>query len=318
MGIKNFTKFIKKYAPNSIKLKNLKNLKNKIIAIDASFIIYRSITAIRATGQDLKNKKGYITSHLYSIFFKSIKFIKNGTTLIYVFDGCPPDLKIKNIKKRKQLKEISEKKIVDNPDLLKKEFKKTFEIDDYIIKSTKRLLDHLGIQYIDAPGEADVMLAYLSHNNIVDGIYSDDADILAFSGSTLCTKFDKMGNYCEIQLETILKESKINFDQFVIMCLLLGCDYCENIKKMGMKNAYNIIMKYKTFNDVFEKIDKKYYKCYLEAYGYFRQGINLLKFDEKIIYNKKINSDELFKFMVKENNFDKQRILNGINKILKK
>lgn len=308
MGIKNLYKYLQKYSPSSVQRNNIKNLKNKIIGIDASFIIYKFVTAIRSTGKDLLNDKNEITSHLYGIFFKIIYFLKFNIIPIFVFDGTPPNIKFNNLEQREELKNISEKKILNNPTLMKKEFKKMFSINDNIISNTKKLLRYMNIQYIDAPGEADVMLAYLNDHKYTDGSYSDDTDILVFGGSKLYTKFDKYGNYFEIDLHHIMRELEINRKQFIILCLLLGTDYCTKIKGLKMKNMIIII---KTGN--YNKFLKN--ECYLEAYNYYKNSINFI--DYKININKHIQPKfkKLYEFMVEYNHFDKKRIISGFNKI---
>ena len=67
MGIKNLFKVISENAPNSIIEKSLKELKGKVVVLDASMIIYQFVIAIRNTGTDLENTEGIMTTHILGV-----------------------------------------------------------------------------------------------------------------------------------------------------------------------------------------------------------------------------------------------------------
>lgn len=48
-------------------------------------------------------------------------------------------------------------------------------------------------------------------------------------------------------------------EQFVDLCILLGCDYCEGIKGIGPKKSVELIQKYGSIDNVLENLDKKKY-----------------------------------------------------------
>ncbi len=69
----------------------LKELKNKVIAIDAYNALYQFLTAIRQPdGTPLMDRYGRITSHLSGLFYRTINLVENGIKPVYVFDGKPP------------------------------------------------------------------------------------------------------------------------------------------------------------------------------------------------------------------------------------
>ena len=66
------------------------NLKNKVLAVDASNIIYQFLSTIRQPdGTPLKDKKGRITSHLSGLFYRNINLMQEGLKLVYVLMGKP-------------------------------------------------------------------------------------------------------------------------------------------------------------------------------------------------------------------------------------
>ena len=80
------------------------DLKNKVIAVDASNIIYQFLSTIRQPdGTPLQDSKGKITSHLSGLFYRNINLLNEGLKLIYVFDGKMPKLKHSTIGKRKEV-----------------------------------------------------------------------------------------------------------------------------------------------------------------------------------------------------------------------
>ena len=43
----------------------------------------------------------------------------------------------------------------------------------------------------------------------------------------------------EINYTKMLEGMKLNYDQFVDMCILCGCDYTDSVRGVGPKKAYN-------------------------------------------------------------------------------
>jgi len=91
MGIKSLTQTIKKESPNSITHENLYKLSGKKVAVDASLIIYQQLLSHRL----LKNTEGEITNHITGLFYKIVKYLSLNIELLFVFDGKPPDLKVR-------------------------------------------------------------------------------------------------------------------------------------------------------------------------------------------------------------------------------
>lgn len=323
MGIKNLTKLLKLKAPNSIREISFKELKGKKIAIDASFIIYQSVTAIRSNGFDLMNKDGNITSHIHGIFYKNIKLLMYGITPIYVFDGTSPDLKANTLAKRKQIKEDAQEKFDENnfdEDNIG-EFKKAFHLTKDIIDSTIQLLKYMGISYMMAEGEADLLCVQLAINGTVKGVCTDDGDMLTFGAPFLfkgmLKALSKDGKFMEINLQQILISLEITLQQFVILCMLLGCDYCIPIKGIGMKRSLEMIKDIHSLKNLFKFLDSReleYDKdCYKQTYKYFTTKLSSVPEIKK----NNFDVDGLVKFMVDENSFNKDKLKTGIDKLKK-
>jgi flap endonuclease-1 len=254
MGIRHLNKFIKEHTSNGYTKINISDLEDKVIAIDTSLILYQFLIAIKSS-DDLKNKDGKITSHIHAILTKVLTYIKKRIYPIFVFDGKPPEIKTKTLEYRKQIK----KKALDNlenelsEEEKKKMLKRSLRITEEQISECKEILSILGIPYIESPTEADPQCAYLVKEGIADAVISEDMDLLAFGTSKLIRG---SGNKLEIyNLNIILKELKLSYNEFVELCILFGCDYCNTIKKIGVKRAYELIQKHKNINSI-KELDK--------------------------------------------------------------
>lgn len=105
----------------------------------------------------------------------------------------------------------------------------------------KALLDFYGIPYVEAYGEADGMLAQLCNENIIDGVISDDSDLLAFGCKRLFRNFDVHSDeITEYNLEKILNNLELTYSQFLDMCILMGTDFNERLRK-SPEVIYNLI-----------------------------------------------------------------------------
>jgi flap endonuclease-1 len=336
MGISGLTKLIYKHAPDAITKKKFGEFQGQTIGIDASLIIYQIVIAMRNMGCDLTNTSGEITSHLYGLFYKIIKFTENGITPIFVFDGRAPSIKNVTIGKRKLQRDTATAKLAEPVDPLNpnnkedrvKCFKKTYSISRKEIREAQILLDLMGVPYIVAPGEADIVLAYLASNGFVDGVCSDDSDILVF-GSTNIYKdmsryMNKNKDISVVSLKKVLKGLKIDMSKFIDMCVLLGCDYCEPIKKIGVARAYELVRRYDSLNEILSKIKKKNpdteidVECMLKARDYFRDAHNEIKGDlikPEELTMAQIQEDALIDFMHCKHGFDLLKIRNAVSKL---
>jgi 5'-3' exonuclease len=50
----------------------------------------------------------------------------------------------------------------------------------------------------------------------------------------------------EISFDKVLEGLKLNINEFVDLCILLGCDYCDTIKGIGPKRAWELIEQYRS------------------------------------------------------------------------
>jgi flap endonuclease-1 len=248
MGIKCLLKFINEMPELILNVDNSR-YKFKRIAIDISILIYRIIISVRNSGADYTNQKGEITSHILGLFNKTIELLGNGIIPVYIFDGKPPDIKNKTIENRKQIrKKALEKLETATTELDKiKYLKRSSTISKEQWDQCKELLIMMGIPFINAPEEADSQCAWLAKMGLVDGVLTEDMDILTFGSPKIIRNLTSHKiNTTEISLEKILEKIKLTHDEFVEFCILLGCDYCTGLTDFKPNIIYDYYLKNKS------------------------------------------------------------------------
>lgn len=319
MGIKNLTKLLQRFAPNSIKYIDISSLSNKTFAIDANLMIYKSLYAIRKSmGKDIIRNEKAVT-HIYTMFFKLAGFKQHNINPIFVFDGVPQKIKHKSLAKRKkQWKLMNEKFINAKTDEEKKRyFYGSKGVTQREYDDIKKLILLFGFQYIDAPEEADAQCAILNKTKKVHGVISDDLDVLLFGGVNIIKDFTiakaTRKDMKLINIKEVLNGLKITFDQFVELSILLGTDYLEPIEGIGTIGAYELLKEYDSIdNMIADKLIPKNYD-YESVKEYVENSITI---DYRVVKDKDINMDGLKEFMI-ENGLMENKLITKYLDLLK-
>lgn len=335
MGVKGLNQLIKEHAPDAFKEFTMKNLFGRKIAIDASMCLYQYLIAVRQQdGQQLTSEDGETTSHLLGMFYRTIRMVENGLKPLYVFDGKPPALKGGELEKRllkrqeaeKQMEELKETGTVEQ--MMKFE-KRTVRASREQNAEAKKLLELMGIPYVDAPSEAEAQCAELARTGKVFAAASEDMDTLCYEPKFLLRHLTvaeaRKLPIDQIEFSEVLKGLGMDKSTFVDMCILLGCDYCETIKGVGPVTAYKLIKEHGSLDNIVEWItnnpEKTKYKVpenwpYKEAKELFMNP-ELLNNDEVNFKWVEPNLDGLVEFMVRDKGFNEERIRSGAEKLKK-
>ncbi|KAL4980633.1 hypothetical protein BDW66DRAFT_36039 [Aspergillus desertorum] len=131
------------------------------------------------------------------------------------------------------------------------ELQKAVDVTPLMARQLIEELKKLDIQYVVAPYEADAQLVYLEKHGFIDGIISEDSDLLVFGAKRLLSKLDQHGELIEINRADFTACREVSFvgwtdADFRRMCILSGCDYLPNIARVGLKTAYRSIRKYRS------------------------------------------------------------------------
>ncbi len=252
----------------------LDNLNGKKLSIDAYNALYQFLTTIRGEdGSPLMDSLGRITSHLSGLFYRTVNFIEKGLKVVYVFDGKSPELKAKEIEERRTVREealkmYEEAKAQGNEELMKKYATRAAFLKSYMVEDSKRLLDLMGVPWVDAPSEGEAQAAYMALRGITWGSVSQDYDSLLFGSPRLVRNLTVSGKrklpnkdiYVEIspemiETEKVLKFYEITREQLVDIGILVGTDFNMGIKGIGPKTALKLIKKYGKIENIKEIYD---------------------------------------------------------------
>jgi flap endonuclease-1 len=231
MGIKGLGKLIRDNIPSAIRKKKLYELNNKVIAIDTNYYLYKySIST-----SDFILKFGQQYEHLCSYGIKPL----------YVFDGKPPKEKQKVIEKRKHVN-----------------IKKNIEVSIEKITRLKEFFDSAMITYIECYSEADFICSKLAEIGEIHGCITDDMDFLALGCPYIYRDYHQTTDYVfEYSLYKIYElfpkgpdDSTTSREQFIDLCIYLGCDYCDKIKEFINRKAridiIELLKNYKTLENI--------------------------------------------------------------------
>ena len=119
------------------------------------------------------------------------------------------------------------------------------------IALSKHLFDVLNIPYLTAPAEAECYASQLCVDGKVDGVLSEDTDVLAYGTPCFLTKIDtRTDTVIEILYSKITEETGMSRDTFTDLCIMCSCDYNSNIPMIGPEKSYQLLSTYKNIDDV--------------------------------------------------------------------
>lgn len=295
--------------------------------------LYQFLIAVRQQdGQQLTDSSGETTSHLVGMFYRTLKIVDHGIKPVYVFDGKPPDLKGGELAKRLEQREKAQKaaeelKETGTAEEVSKFERRTVKVTRQQNDEAKRLLKLMGIPYIEAPGEAEAQCAALAKAGKVFAAASEDMDTLTFGTPTLLRYLTAMESkglpITEIDSKIVLESLELSQQEFVDMCILIGCDYLDSIKGIGPRTAYDLITKHKTIEAVLEVLkEKSKYKVpedwnYEAARELFRNP-DIVNPEEIELKWTPPDIDGLVAFLVGEKGFSEQKVRKAAEKLTKK
>ncbi|MAI14504.1 MAG: hypothetical protein CMM15_10830 [Rhodospirillaceae bacterium] len=275
MGIKNMHVFLKRNGAASIyQTISLEELRNLKIAVDTSIYMCR-----------FKSSMG--TKWLQGFWNLVLTFKKYGIVPLFVYDSKAPPEKEHERQLRQDSKNKIQQRITtlsaewdafdQQPNsledikhfpalekiVLRFNMKSKNELLEYILRIqnsgtkiasvdfdlTKDLFHHCGFSVMQAPGEAEALCAFLNRNDLVDGVLTEDTDVLAYRTPVMFHHFDMTaGTVMRIKTEDILRTLNISDDSFLDFAICCGTDYNRNMTKVGPQRAYQLIQKHKSID----------------------------------------------------------------------
>jgi flap endonuclease-1 len=315
--------------PSFIKLRDLSN---RVIAVDAFNTIYQFLATIRGpTGELLSNSKGEVSSHLSGLFYRNVNLLSDNIKLVYVFDGKPSYLKFREIERRQQAKEAATEKFKDALEKGRFEDARKFGqatsvLTEKMVEESKTLLSYLGIPTIQAISEGEATAAYLTNTDQVYACASQDYDSILFGAKRLARNLTISGKrkvpnknaYVDIVpemflFEDILSQMKLTKAQLIDVGILIGTDFNPGgIRGIGPKTALKLIQKYSKLEEI-KSIEKELAQIpYGEIRDLFLQSeISTLPDLEFTA----VNYDKVVGFLCDRMNFSLDRVNGALEKL---
>ena len=302
---------------------SLKDLEGRTVAIDAYNTIYQFLSGIRQRdGSPLMDQNGNVTSHLSGILYRTASIVDKGIKPIYVFDGDSSEHKAKTLEQRRAIKEEAmekweEAKAAGNIEEARKFAIRTSRMSPYILESSKKLLDYMGIPYVQAEGEGEAQGAYMVEQGDAWAVASQDYDCLLFGAPRIVRNLTLSGglsNLEYLELEKVLNEIDLTREQLIDVALMVGTDFNEGIHGIGAKTGLKLIR-----NNTVEDILVQKGITEVEVEPDELRDI-FLKHDVNTDYEIKFKSakkDKLVEFMCEEHGFSESRVLNVTEKLKK-
>lgn len=306
----------------------------KKIAIDAYNALYQFLAVIRQPdGKPLMDSKGRITSHLSGLYYRTINLIERGIRPVYVFDGKPPEFKRKELEKREEIKKEATRKFLEAKELgleekMAKYAKMALYLTKEMVEDAKRLLDAMGIPWVQAPSEGEAQAAYMCAKGSVWASASQDYDSLLFGSPRLIRNLTISGKrkiprkdiYVEIkpeiiELQKVLERLNITREQLILIGILVGTDYNPGgIKGIGPKTALEYVKRYKTLENIKRVIRWGFEVSMEDIYNWF---LNPDVTDNYKIEFRDPNKEEILKILVDEHEFSEDRVLNAYERMVR-
>jgi len=313
----------------------LEDLGGKSIAIDAYNALYQFLAIIRQPdGTPLKDQSGRVTSHLSGLLYRTSNLVEMGIRPIYVFDGVPPALKEIEIKRRVRVKQEAavryEKAIKEGKTEEARVYAQaTSHLKDYMEEDSKKLLDFMGIPWVQAPSEGEAQAAHLTRRGDADYCGSQDYDSLLFGALRLVRNITISGRrrlpsknvYVEvvpevIELDQVLKGCGLTHEQLVDVGILVGTDFNpDGIAGLGPKTALKLVKQHGTLEKALPYIKNAEFP--VEPQRIREIFLNPPVTGDYKIEWKPLDVDKTIDFMVRERDFTEDRVRKALEKMEK-
>src|SRR6266540_3976181 len=203
--------------------RTLEDFSGKILAIDAFNTLYQFLAIIRQPdGTPLMDRQGRVTSHLSGLIYRLSNFVAAGIKPSFVFDGEPPRLKARTLVARGEVKQRAEREwreAVEIGDLATARTKamQTSRLTDEMVGQSKKLLDLLGLPWVQAPAEGEAQASAMARSGSAYAAASQDFDSLLFGSPRLVKnlaisgrrKLPRKDVYVDVQPEEIVLEATL-------------------------------------------------------------------------------------------------------------
>jgi flap endonuclease-1 len=254
----------------------MEDFAGRALAIDAFNTLYQFLSIIRQPdGTPLMDPSGNITSHLAGLLYRTANMVEAGIRPVFVFDGPPHPLKRNTLQERSRRKveaAVVQREAIASGDLdrAKSAASQTARLTSPMIGQAQKLLDALGLPWVEAPGEGEAQASAMARDGTAYAAVSQDFDSLLFGTPRLVRNLAVTGRrklpgrraFVDVEPETIdladsLKSLKISREQLVDIGILVGTDFNAGIHGVGPKRALKLIQDHGTLERVFAHLGQR-------------------------------------------------------------
>lgn len=312
-----------------IKLEDISGWK---LAVDGYNTLYQFLAIIRGMdGRHLMDAKGRVTSHISGLFYRNMNLLELGMRLVYVFDGKPPELKMEEIERRSaqrrdakdqylralQAGEMTRaRKYAEASTILRKE----------MVEDAKKLLDAMGIPWVEAPSEGEAQASKMAEEGTVDAVASQDHDSLVFGAPVLVRnvtisgkrRLPSKGIVINVQVERIRLSEALAFtgltrEQLVDFAILLGTDFNpDGFEGVGPVTALKYLKRYGRLESIAELRDRLRNVKYEEIRALYLNPPSLAGVKPTWGH---LDRDRILSFLVDEHSFSSERVEAALGRV---
>ncbi|KAH8084340.1 PIN domain-like protein [Cristinia sonorae] len=260
--------------------RDLSEYSGQTIAVDAYVWLHRGTYACATELATGKRTNRYVDYAMHRV-----RLLRHHKILPYiVFDGGPLPAKkgTESDRKKRREENLSRAKLLTaqgKHSQAREYYVKCIDVTPQMAYQLIKALKAESVPYVVAPYEADAQMAYMERVGLVDGILTEDSDLLVFGCKNVLLKLDAVEN-------TVISVMRSDFaaldspggisllgwsdSQFRAMAILSGCDYLPSIPGIGLKTAWNLLKKHKTVENIVRALrmegKKDVPKDYLQAF----------------------------------------------------
>ncbi|WVQ71361.1 hypothetical protein IAR50_000889 [Cryptococcus sp. DSM 104548] len=256
MGISGLLPLLKEVQVNG----HISNFKGKKMAVDGYVWLHRG-----AFGCAEALVKGKPTTKFVDYAIHRVRFLRHhGVEPFIVLDGGPLPAKrgtevsrarsrADNLDKAKELEAQGRYKEARDA------YTKCVDITPGMAYQLIKALRVENVDYVVAPYEADAQLCFLEREGYVDGIITEDSDLLVFGCRQVVFKLDSNGDCVWIQRDRLATCREFPMHgwtdvQFRRMAMLSGCDYLGSIPGIGLKKAHRLMRRFTSVEKIIQHL----------------------------------------------------------------
>jgi len=311
----------------------LEQLSGRSIVVDGYNSLYQFLAIIRGpTGEPLMDRQRRVTSHLSGLLYRTTNMAEKGIRLVYVFDGVPPSLKEAEIRRRSKVKEEALHKYEEA--VVRGDFQEarryaqaTSKVKDLMVEDAKRLLDALGVPWVQAPSEGEAQAAFIAKKGDVWAAASQDYDSLLFGAPHLVRnlaisgrrKLPRREAYVEVEpevvdLSRVLSELGIGREQLIDLGILVGTDYNpDGVRGVGPKTALKMLKEHGSIDKVLSILQAEFPEDPLKIRRIF---LNPEVTTNYSIRWREPKTEEVVQFLCRERDFSEERVRNAVERMM--